>query len=89
MENYTFLIFPVVLLVAMYFTSIRPENKKRKEMEDLRSSMKVGDNVTTVGGIVGKIVNIKTDHVVFETGDDRVRIQVLKTAVSAVRKEDA
>ena len=71
------------LMIAMfYFMLIRPENKRKKEADEMRASLKVGDEITTIGGIVGKIVDIKGDNIVLETGADRVRIEFVKWAVS-------
>lgn len=75
------LILIAIMLGVMYLMVIRPENKRKKEAEQLRSSLKVGDNVTTIGGIIGNIVNIKDDHLVIETSEDRVRIELLNWAV--------
>ena len=76
----------VIMMVAMlgifYFMLIRPENKRKKEAEQMRSSVKNGDEVTTIGGIVGKVVNVKEDKFVIETGADRVRIEFQKWALS-------
>ncbi len=77
----------IIMLVAMvavfYFMLIRPENKKKKEAEQLRSSVKTGDKVTTIGGIVGTVVNVKEDKFVIETGADQVRIELHKWALSS------
>ena len=76
----------IIMLVAMvavfYFMLIRPENKRKKEAEELRSSLKVGDQITTIGGIVGTVVNVKEDKFVIETGADQVRIELQKWALS-------
>ena len=76
----------VIMLVLMvgvfYFLLIRPENKRKKEAEALRSSLKNGDQITTIGGIVGTIVNVKDDKVVIETSADRVRVEIMKWAIS-------
>ena len=76
----------VVMIVVFYFFLIRPENKKKKQLEQMRSQLAVGDDVTTIGGIVGKIVAVKDDFIVFETSEDRVRIQVAKWAISTTGK---
>lgn len=77
----------IIMLIAMvaifYFMLIRPENKRKKEAEELRASLKVGDEITTIGGIVGKVVNVKEDRFVIETGADQVRIEFLKWALSS------
>ena len=80
------LIILVVMLAVFYFFMIRPENKKKKQLEEMRSSLAVGDDVTTIGGIVGKVVAVKDNYIVFETGEDRVRIQVAKWAISTNTK---
>jgi preprotein translocase subunit YajC len=67
---------------VMYFLMIRPENKRKKEAEAMRSALKVGDKITTIGGIVGKVVDIKEDKFVIETGADQVRIEFAKWALS-------
>ena len=76
------IIIMVVMLVLLYVLMIRPENKKRKKAEEMRNNLSVGDKITTIGGIVGKIVDISGDLITFETGEDRVRLQVTKWAVS-------
>ena len=76
------IIMLVVMLGVFYFLMIRPENKRKKEAEQLRSNLSVGDRVTTIGGITGTIVNIKEDKFVLETSADQVRIEMLKWAIS-------
>ena len=82
-----FVVSIVLLIVIFYFFLIRPEKKRKKEDEELRSSLAVGDDVVTIGGICGKIVDISGDKITFETGEDRVRIQVAKYAISRKAKE--
>lgn len=75
----------VVVIVIMYFLMIRPEKKKQKKVEEMRSALKVGDNITTIGGIVGDIVSIKDTKegkIVIESSSDRVRIELEKWSVS-------
>ena len=89
------IIMLVVMIAVFYFLLIRPENKRKKEAEQMRSSVKTGDQITTIGGIVGKVVNVKDDKFVIETGADQVRIEVAKWALStnetaaAAAKEEA
>lgn len=80
----TTIIMIVVLVVVFYFFLIRPENKKKKKLKDMRDTLSVGDDVTTIGGIIGKVVACNNETVTFETGEDRVRVQVAKWAVSTV-----
>lgn len=78
------LILMLVLMFAMlYFFMIRPENKRKKEAQNLRDSLKVGDVITTIGGIVGTICKVDENTIVIETSADRVRIEFTKWAVSS------
>ena len=72
----------VMMLALMYFMLIRPENKRKKEAEQMRAALKSGDNITTIGGITGTVVDVKEDKFVIETGADRVRIEFAKFALS-------
>ena len=72
----------LVMVAIFYFMLIRPENKRKKEAEAMRSALKVGDKVTTIGGLVGKVVDIKEDKFVIESGADQVRIELAKWALS-------
>ena len=76
------IIMLVVMVAVFYFMLIRPENKKKKAAEEMRSSLKVGDKITTIGGIVGTIVHIKEENIVIETSADRVRMELAKWSVS-------
>ena len=77
-------LFMIVAMVAVfYFLLIRPENKRKKQAEEMRSSLKVGDDITTIGGITGTICAVKDKTLVIETGADRVRIELAKWAVSS------
>ena len=76
------IIMIVLLMAVMYFFMIRPENKRKKQAEEMRNSLKKGDTITTIGGIVGKIVMVNPNTIVIETSDDRVRMELTKWAVS-------
>lgn len=76
------LIMLVIMVAVFYFMLIRPENKRKKEAENMRSALKTGDKVTTIGGITGTVVNVKDDKFVIETGADLVRIEFAKWALS-------
>ncbi|MBP3412319.1 MAG: preprotein translocase subunit YajC [Oscillospiraceae bacterium] len=91
MEGLSSLIPMIVILgLMMYFMIWRPEKKKKKEEEALRNSLQVGDKITTIGGICGKIVEIDAENIVIETSKDRVRMELKKWSVmtndSAVEK---
>lgn len=77
------IIMLVVMVAVFYFMLIRPENKRKKEAEQMRSSVKEGDEVTTIGGIIGTVVNVKDDKFVMETSADKVRIELAKWAISS------
>lgn len=81
--DYTILML-VVMLAIMYFLMIRPENKRKKKAQEMRDSLKKGDVITSIGGIIGKIVSVGKDTIVIETSDDRVRMELTKWAVSSV-----
>lgn len=83
----TMLIYLVVIILVFYFFMIRPEKKRKKKQEEMRNSISVGDNITTIGGMVGKIVNVSGDFVTFETGEDRVRIKIAKWGISSTGKD--
>ena len=77
------IIMLVLMLVIFYFMLIRPENKRKKEAEQMRSSVKTGDKIVTIGGITGTVVNVKENRIVLETGADQVRIELEKWAISS------
>ena len=72
-----------IILVAMYLIMIRPENKRKKEEQEMRSSVKTGDKIVTIGGITGTVVSVKDDKFVMETSADQVRIELAKWAISS------
>lgn len=74
----------VVLLAVFYFFGIRPQKKQEREVNAMRSQLVVGDEITTIGGIIGKIISIKEETVMIETGHDRTKIRILKSAVRCV-----
>ena len=76
------LIMMVALLAVFYFFMIRPENKRKKEAQAMRDALKVGDNITTIGGVIGDVVSVKDNSIVIETSADRVRVEFAKFAVS-------
>ena len=77
-------LFMIVAMIAVfYFILIRPESKRKKKAEAMRNSLKVGDDITTIGGITGTICAVNEKTLVLETGADRVRIEFAKWAVSS------
>ena len=83
------LLMIVLMFAVFYFLIIRPENKKKKKVEEMRNSLSLGDEITTLGGMTGKIVQITEDTITFETGEDRVRIQIKKWGISTTAKMEA
>ncbi len=81
--DYMTIIMLVVMLAVFYFMLIRPENKRKKEEAKMRSELAVGDEITTIGGIVGTICAVKENTVVIETGADRVRVEFTKSAIAS------
>ena len=77
------LIMMGVMVAVFYFLLIRPENKRKKEAEAMRSAVKTGDEITTIGGIIGTVVSVKDDKFVMETSADQVRIELAKWAISS------
>ena len=78
-------ILMIVLMIAIfYFLMIRPENKRKKQAEEMRNSLKKGDWLTTIGGVYGRVVSITDRTVVIETSEDRVRVEFLKSAIGQV-----
>lgn len=85
------LVMLVVMLVVFYFLMYRPQKKQEKETANMRNSLAVGDEITTIGGIIGKIISIKDETVLIETSGDRTKIRLLKSAIRCVdvKAEDA
>ena len=79
----TSIIMIVAMIAVFYFLMIRPENKRKKEAEQMRSAVKTGDEIVTIGGIIGTVVSVKDDKFVMETGADQVRIELAKWAISS------
>ena len=86
-ESYISLFFTLALMLMMlYFMIYRPQKKQEKKDAAMRSSLEIGDQVTTIGGVIGRVVAIKDDTFVLETGADRVKIRFTKNAISSVEK---
>ena len=83
MDNTTSTILMIVVIIFIfYYFLIRPENKKKKDLEKMRNDLKVGDKITTIGGIVGTVCHITDSRIVIETSSDRVRVELQKWAIS-------
>ncbi len=77
----TMILMMVGLFAIMYFMTIRPQKKRQKEEQEMRNAVEVGDEITTIGGICGKVVTVKENHLIIETGADRNRMQITRWAV--------
>ncbi len=91
MGSWMSIIMIVAMLAILYFFMIRPQKKQEKETQAMRNALQVGDEITTIGGIIGKIISIKEETCMIETGHDRTKIRILKSAVRNVdvKAEDA
>ena len=74
----------IVLIIAMYFLMIRPQRKKDKQIQEMRNSLQVGDEIVTIGGICGKIVKTKDESIVIQVGADKVKFEMMRWSVSSV-----
>ncbi len=77
----------IVFIALMYFIMIKPQKKKDKEVQDMRSNVQVGDEIVTIGGICGRIVKTKEDSVVIQVGADKTKFEIKKWAISTVEKK--
>lgn len=79
-------IMPIVMMVAvvglMYFMMIRPQKKRQKEEQEMRSSLEIGDEIVTIGGIIGRVVTIRENDIIIETGSDRNKMKIERWAVN-------
>ncbi len=90
----TSLILPIIMIAGVgvvFFFTTRSSKKQEKQTQEMRDGLQVGDEITTIGGIIGKVVSIKEETCVIETSHDRTRIRILKSAISRVdvQAEDA
>ncbi len=88
MEQYSGILLMLGFLAIFYFLIIRPQQKKEKKVKEMRSSLKVGDEVSTIGGIHGKILTVKEDIVVIEVGSDKVKLTMAKWAIGNVLNQN-
>ena len=84
MQGLSTLLFGVVMIAVFYFILIRPEKKRKKEMQAMRDALAPGEKITTIGGIIGTVISVKDNSIVIETGADRVRLEITRWAVGSV-----
>jgi preprotein translocase subunit YajC len=82
-QGFTSLIMIVVMIAVFYFFMYRPQKKQERETNEMRNSLQVGDEITTIGGIVGSVIGIKEETLIIETGADRNKMQIKKWAVGS------
>lgn len=87
MESLMSMLPLLILIVAMYFLMIRPQNKRDKQLKEMRNSLRVGDEIVTIGGICGKIIRTKDETIVIQIGADKTKMEIMRWAVSTVTKE--
>lgn len=83
-QGITTIIMLVAMVAVFYFFMYRPQKKQEKETNEMRNSLQVGDEITTIGGIIGKVVSIKEETVMIETGRDGTKIRILRSAVKSI-----
>ena len=79
--SWTSILLMVALFGVMYFVMIRPQKKKQKEEQQMRDAIQSGDEITTIGGICGRVVTVKEDSLVIETGADRTKMKITRWAI--------
>ena len=91
MQLYGTLIMVVAMLAIFYFLMYRPQKKQEKQVNEMRNSLAVGDEITTTGGIIGRVVSIKDETLVLETSAERTKIRILRSSVRSidVKADDA
>ena len=86
-ESVSMILPLIILLLVMYFLLIRPQKKREKEVNAMRSGVQVGDEIITIGGICGKIVKTKEESLIIQVGADKVKFEIMRWAVSKVVEE--
>ena len=86
MSNISMIVMLVIMFAVMYFLLYRPQKKQQKKDAEMRNSLEIGDEVTTIGGIVGRVIALKEDTFVLETGSDRTKIRFRRAAIQSIEK---
>lgn len=82
------LLFPAALFAIMYFMLIRPQKKKEKVRKEMQNSIKVGEEVVTIGGIMGKVINVKDEEITIETSIEKTQIKIFRYAIDSVTSSE-
>nr|MDD6335803.1 preprotein translocase subunit YajC [bacterium] len=83
------LLLPIGIIVLFYFIAIRPQQKKDKQLKNMRSNLSNGDRVTTIGGFFGRVVAVKDDVITIEVGPDKTRLMIARWAIGSVEGQEA
>ncbi|MGI6202296.1 MAG: preprotein translocase subunit YajC [Eubacteriales bacterium] len=83
-QGWVTIVMLIIMLGVFYFFLYRPQKKQEQQITEMRNSLEVGDEITTIGGIIGKVISIKEDTVLLETGNDRIKIRILRSAVKSI-----
>ena len=83
-QGFTSLIMIVAMIAVFYFFMYRPQKKQERETNEMRNSLQVGDEITTIGGIIGKVISMKEETVMIETGRDGTKIRILRSAIKSI-----
>ena len=78
----------VVMIAVFYFFIIRPKKKQEKQIAEMRDSLSVGDEIVTIGGIIGTVIIIKDDKLMIETGNDKTKLTILRSSIKSVLKDE-
>lgn len=81
-------VFLVIMIIVLYFIMIRPQRKQEKQKAEMLNNLAVGDEIVTIGGIIGTVLIIKDDKVMIETGNDRTKLTILRSSIRSVLKDD-
>ena len=79
--SWQMLILLALMVGVMYFTMIRPQKKRQKDEQSMRNTLQIGDEITTIGGIMGRVITVKEDSIIIETGADRTKLRILRSAI--------
>lgn len=82
------LVLLVIMVAVFYFLMIRPQKKQEKQIAEMRDSLSVGDEIVTIGGIIGTVLIIKDDKIMIETGNDKTKLTILRSSVKTVLKDE-
>lgn len=84
MKMFSMMLPLILLIVIMYFMLIRPQKKRERQVNEMRSNLRVGDDIITIGGICGKIVKTKEDSIIIQVGADKLKFEMMRWSVSKV-----